>query len=101
MGNLTKMDMYEIKQMKEAGMSDIEISYVFEISERQVFRVLSGESGKKQDEIADRMEAFLGGSVANSGNYLNGELIPEFIDPTAEEADWLKFLEKLAEEENQ
>lgn len=93
--SVSKMDCWMVERMDEAGHSVEEIAYAMECSEKTVGRILAGKGPTKQNAIADRMEYFIGGAVPNSGNYLNGELIASESDPTAEEADWERFVEKF------
>lgn len=105
---LTKMDIYQIKQMKEAGMSVEDIAYVMERGKSTIYDILNDKYGERQEKIADRMEYFLGGATKDDGCYVtswyedeNGELVitqqnsGEINDPTSEEADWERFLEKF------
>lgn len=108
---LTKMDMHSIKEMKKEGMSVKDISYVMEKSEKTIYNVINGEH-TNQDRIADRMEAFIGGAVKDSGCYStesfeddNGETVVyqqsqgEYDNPTLEivefEEELELFLDKL------
>ena len=96
---LNLADIVTIKTMREAGMNVDDIAFAMDVSTKTVDRVLKGETGGKQREIADRMEYFF--PERGSGNYHNGEEMTEFSDPTSENVEFFEemelFLKKLEE----
>lgn len=52
------MDMYHIEQLAEDGLTQTDIAEKTGYAISTVGRVLNGDSGKKQREIADRWEYF-------------------------------------------
>ena len=99
---LSKMDRREIISMKNEGMLVGDISLVFEVSKRTIYRVLDGSYN--DDKKADRMEVF-GLVVRDDGCYVTGILNSEkkldhvYVTPN-HEIDWnTPELELEAEQE--
>lgn len=96
---LSKMDRHLVKQYHEQGMSVPDLAVAFEVSEKTITRTLRGETGAKQDQVADRMEALLGGSTIDSGCYrtVNGkrEALTDQPDQTFEEVAFEEDMENI------
>ena len=94
---MSKMDMNSIREMSKEGMSQKDIAYVMECSRQTISAVLN-ERLTEVDQIADRMEHFVGGAIGGTGNFENGEEMIEFTDPTFEQVAFEEELEQFIED---
>lgn len=86
---------HTIGEMKKEGFTQKEIAKLLGLTQSTISKVLSGVSGNKVREIADRMEYFTGGAAGGTGCYLNGIQIKELVDPTFEEVAFDEMLQNI------
>ena len=99
MSRLKLMTIYAVNNLIEAGNTRDSVAHQLGISRSAVDRAISGKTGSKQRQIADRMEYFLGGATKDSGCYctnLGGRRVEmtDYSDPTF---DTVAFLEEYEE----
>ncbi len=70
---LSRIDKQKIRDAHGDGLTQQELALLFGVSQSTISNILKDKSLKKEDQIADRMERFLGGSVVDDGCYVNGE----------------------------
>lgn len=66
---LNLMQIHEIRKDAESGLTQDEIAQLRGLSRQTVWNALNNRIGTRQRQKADRMEYFLGGKAAETGNY--------------------------------
>lgn len=69
MRSLKRIDKQKIREAYRDGLTQQELALLFDITQGQVSKIIKG--GKEEDQLADRMERFLGGATADDGCYEN------------------------------
>lgn len=96
MKKLSRIDKQKIRDSYEDGLTQEELALIFGVSQGLVSKVVKRKQ-EKQDEIADRMERFLGGATIDDGCYSSGQAAPPTPEAYIDRNDPLSIL--LAEEE--
>lgn len=68
MKKLSRMDKRRIREALQDGLTQEELALIFEVSQSTIQRI-AREKRSKDDDVADRMERFLGGATVDDGCY--------------------------------
>ena len=68
MKKLSRIDRHKIREAYEDGLTQEELALIFGVDQGRISRIVK-KRRDKQDEIADRMEYFLGGATVDDGCY--------------------------------
>ena len=97
MKTLSRTDQRKIKDAYADGLTQEELALIFGVSQSAISKVLKHNHTSKEDQIADRMERFLGGACRDDGCYHDVQCTKPTPNSEVDNNDPLSVL--LAEEE--